>query len=86
MKKSFLIPVFFVFVLSLFSFRSVEKPLGVPNVINSENFSVEYANFVQDYKTFPDNFTAWRREWSEYKSLGEMSISMEEMASTLEKY
>jgi len=86
MKKSFLIPVFFVFVLSLFSFRSVEKPLGVPNVINSENFSVEYANFVQDYRTFPDNFTAWRREWSEYKSLGEMSKSMEEMASTLEKY
>lgn len=86
MKKVILAAVFAVASLALFSFRTVESNTNDVEVTDVKEFSVAAKNFVESAETFPDKFTRWRREWTDYDTIAKLNMSLDEVNATLAQF
>lgn len=86
MKKIVLVAVLAVTSLTLFSFRSIESNSNEFEVTDVKDFSVSAKNFTESSETFPDKFTKWRKDWTDYQTISRMNMSLDEMNKTLEKF
>lgn len=74
----------FIICLGLFSFRTLSNRHIEVTVLQNKDVTVsEFANFVESYKTFPDKFTAWRKNWT---LTDDFNHSAEELKSMLDRF
>jgi len=86
MKNLIIIAIFAVTSLTLFSFRNVEEKGINAEITDVKEFKVAAKNFTESSETFPDKFTRWRKSWTDYETIEQMNVSMDDLNNTLEKF
>ena len=86
MKNLLLVAVIAVTSLTLFSFRNVDNVAVNPEIVDVAEVAIAKKNFVDSSATFPDAFTRWRKEWTDYNSFSQMNDSFDEMNSKLKNF
>jgi len=86
MKKVVLFAALAVTSFTLFSFRNVENKTNNAEVTEVTEFAIAAANFSESSETFPDKFTKWRKNWTDYDTIEQMNMSLDEMNKALKSF